>query len=168
MLDVVEIEHKLSRFLEQQEFGLVNLQVASSGRGRTFRAFVERAEGTAADLADCSRLAPMVSLFLESLGVFSNDCTLEISSPGLDRVLRRDEDFARFAGSRIQLSLRIEGRRHTLKGELHGIQDGELLVASPDFPEDLVGTRGIRRDGKRLIIPQTLISSVRLSPEVRG
>jgi len=59
MLDLMEIERELGHFLEQQEYGLVDLQVASTGRGRTFRVFVERAEGTPADLADCTHLSPM-------------------------------------------------------------------------------------------------------------
>ncbi len=166
MLDLMEIERELGHFLEQQEYGLVDLQVASTGRGRTFRVFVERAEGTPADLADCTHLSPMVSLFLQSLGVFTNECALEVSSPGADRVLRKPEDFARFKGSRVQLSLRLEGRQFTVRGHLQGMEDDRVMLRSTELPRAIEGTRGIARDGESLLVPRDLISTVRLVPDV--
>lgn len=166
MLDLMEIEQELDHFLAQQEYGLVDLQVASSGRGRTFRVFVERAEGTPADLADCTHLAPMLSLFLRSLGIFTSDCSLEISSPGLDRVLRKERDFTRFKGSRVQISLRIEGRRFTMKGVLRGLRDDTIVLGSSGPTSDIEGARGIVREGGLLLLPRDLVSNVRLEPEV--
>lgn|GEM_PF-1552795 len=166
MLDLIEIERELARFLAQQEYGLVDLQVASTGRGRTFRVFVERGEGSPADLADCARLTPMVTLFLGSLGVFTNDCTLEVSSPGLDRVLRNEQDFTRFEGSLVQVSLRIEGRRLSVRGRLQGLRDGMVIVIPSESPRDVESIRGIRREGESLLLPASAVAAVRLEPEV--
>jgi ribosome maturation factor RimP len=54
---------------------------------------------------------------------------LEVSSPGLDRPLKKEADFERFAGSEINLKLRLpmNGRRN-FAGVLHGMQDGKVRV----------------------------------------
>jgi ribosome maturation factor RimP len=54
---------------------------------------------------------------------------LEVSSPGIDRPLKKATDFERFAGSEITLKLRLplNGRRN-FSGVLHGIQDGRLRL----------------------------------------
>jgi len=52
---------------------------------------------------------------------------LEISSPGLDRVVKKAEDFERFAGQDIQIKLRIpQGGRRNFQGGLLGCKDGKV------------------------------------------
>jgi ribosome maturation factor RimP len=54
---------------------------------------------------------------------------LEVSSPGIDRPIRKPEDFERFAGERIRLKARspVNGRKH-FKGVLTGLKDGLVLL----------------------------------------
>ena len=54
---------------------------------------------------------------------------LEVSSPGMDRVLKKESDFVRFIGKRASLKLRVpvEGRKNYL-GILRGLEQGSLLV----------------------------------------
>ena len=54
---------------------------------------------------------------------------LEVSSPGLDRVLNKPADYARFAGSEINLKLRLPiGGRRNFNGVLQGIADGKVRL----------------------------------------
>ena len=55
---------------------------------------------------------------------------LEVSSPGLDRTIRREQDFPRFVGQRMRVSLRlpIDGRTRVLVGELLAAGGGTLTV----------------------------------------
>ena len=83
-------------------------------RGGLLRVFIEHA-GTGArasvTLADCERLSRQLQRVLEVEGIeFSR---LEVSSPGLDRVLKKAEDFRRFTGERAAVLLRVpeNGRR---------------------------------------------------------
>ncbi len=58
---------------------------------------------------------------------------LEVSSPGLNRRIRKKEDFARFAGQKVRLRLvaPIDGRRKIV-GELEGVEDEAVIVAAPE------------------------------------
>ncbi len=57
--------------------------------------------------------------------------TLEVSSPGMARPLRRPHDFERFAGENVSLTTRAEGR-HKFTGELLGFEDGKVLVRTDE------------------------------------
>ena len=76
-------------------------------------------------LEDCERVSRDVSAALDVADCIPHAYQLEVSSPGLDRPLRRPLDFARFAGreARIRLTEGVEGRRN-FSGLLRGAHDG--------------------------------------------
>jgi len=165
MLDLIELEEKLGEFLAENSFGLVDFQVTGSGRGRTFRLFVERKDGSPADLTDCATLSPRVKLFLESNLMFNDDSSLLVSSPGVDRLLKRDVDFERFAGSSVTVSLRIEGRKLTLAGELTACDGESLRLKTSELPPEFDGEMGVRANDGVVSLPRRLIKTVRLRVE---
>ncbi len=92
-------------------YELVELE-QSSGRGSaTVRLFIDRPEGVG--LADCERVSREVSALLDVEDPIPSAYTLEVSSPGFDRVLRTPAHFARFVGARVAVELAVprEGRR---------------------------------------------------------
>ena len=94
-----------------------------SGKGALLRIFVDKPGGVEID--DCARVSQHVSRVLEVAGVRYD--RLEVSSPGLDRVLRKDADFARFAGERARLKLRMaQGGQRNFTGILRAVNDGKL------------------------------------------
>ncbi|MDR0771327.1 MAG: ribosome maturation factor RimP [Burkholderiales bacterium] len=104
-------------------FELVDLEV--SPKGRTVRVFIDTPNGVTVD--DCAA----VSHHLTRLFTVENMDydRLEVSSPGLDRPLKKLADFARFAGSEAQLTLcePITGSRK-MKVVLCGIEDDRVLA----------------------------------------
>ena len=74
-------------------------------------------------LDDCERVSRDVSAALDVADIIPHAYQLEVSSPGLDRPLRRERDFARFVGesARIRLVDGVEGRRN-FSGTLRGGQ----------------------------------------------
>src|SRR4051812_43088387 len=94
-----------------------------SGKGGLLRIFVDKAGGIEID--DCARVSQQVSRVLEVEGVPYE--RLEVSSPGLDRVLRKDADFVRFTGEKARLKLRLalDGQRNFV-GTLRAVNDGKL------------------------------------------
>ena len=105
-------------------YELVDLQ-ASQG-GRLLRLFIDKAGGI--DLEDCAAVSRQLSRVLEVEGV--NYERLEVSSPGLDRPLRKPADFARFAGHRADVRMRTPdatGRRRFV-GVLRGTEGGVVNV----------------------------------------
>ena len=92
-------------------YELVDLEY-SAGRGSaTVRLYIDRPEGVG--IEDCERVSREVSALLDVEDPIATAYTLEVSSPGFDRVLRTRAHFARFAGERVFLELATprEGRR---------------------------------------------------------
>jgi ribosome maturation factor RimP len=116
------------------------VDVEQSPRGRVLRLFIDKADKPGGiDVEDCTLVSNQLSRLLAVENVDYD--RLEISSPGLDRVLKKPADFERFSGSEINLRLRLpmSGRRN-FNGVLLGLQDGKirLTIDTGDVELDLV------------------------------
>jgi ribosome maturation factor RimP len=114
----------LERSLTQLGYELVDLEI--SNRGKLLRLFIDKPEGITID--DCV----LVSNQMGNLLAVEHDIDydrLEVSSPGLDRVLKKQSDYERFAGERAQVKLRVpvENRKNFL-GILRGLESENLLI----------------------------------------
>ena len=103
-------------------YELVDLEV--SGRG-LMRVFMDKPEGIT--LEDCERVSNQLVRLFTVEGVEYE--RLEVSSPGLDRALKKEADFVRFAGQKAQLKLRmpLAGRKNFV-GILGEVKDGILQL----------------------------------------
>jgi ribosome maturation factor RimP len=117
----METKELVERTVVGLGYELVDLEL--SNRGRFVRVFIDKAGGVSVD--DCAGVSRQLARVFE-VESFDYD-RLEISSPGLDRPLKKASDFVRFAGQIAQLRLRVpqEGRR-TLTGVLREMRDGVL------------------------------------------
>lgn len=105
-------------------YELVDLEL--SNRGRLIRLFIDKPNGITVD--DCVLVSNHVSRLLAVEMDFDYD-RLEVSSPGLDRPLRKEDDFRRFEGEKAQIKLRIpmNGRKN-FAGVLRGVDGGVLSL----------------------------------------
>ncbi len=105
-------------------YELVDVQ-ASNG-GRLLRLFIDKPGGVTLD--DCAQISRHLTRVLAVEGIDYD--RLEVSSPGLDRPLRKEADFARFAGSRAEVRMRTpdaSGRRK-FAGVLRGAGGGRVSL----------------------------------------
>jgi ribosome maturation factor RimP len=102
------------------------VDVQASGSGRLLRLFIDKPGGV--NLDDCAALSRQVSRVLEVEGVDYE--RLEVSSPGLDRRLRKAGDFERFAGQRVDVRMRTPdaGNRRRFVGVLRGADATKVNV----------------------------------------
>jgi ribosome maturation factor RimP len=115
--------------LAQLGYELVDLEYAPGRAHAVLRVFIDRPEGVGLD--DCERVSHELAALLDVEDPVPMAYTLEVSSPGLDRVLRTPAHFQRFAGERIWLELRLarDGRRrYTGRLETAGSEGIELNV----------------------------------------
>lgn len=106
---------------------LVETQFRLEGQRWVLRFFIDRAGGVTVD--DCAAVSRRLDDWLEEAALIRHAYTLEVSSPGLERPLRKPEDFVRFAGRRVRLRLhRDEGQGKTLTGTLLGLENGEIAL----------------------------------------
>jgi ribosome maturation factor RimP len=134
--------------LLQLGYELVDLEYAPGRTQALLRVFIDRAEGVGLD--DCERVSHEVSALLDVEDPVPTGYTLEVSSPGLDRVLRTLTHFQRFVGERVLVELRnprAGRRRYT--GRLEALNgDGIELVV----------------DGAMVSVPFAEIARARLAP----
>jgi ribosome maturation factor RimP len=100
--------------LTQLGFELVDLELAAGRSHAQLRVFIDRPEGVV--IEDCERVSKELSALLDVSDPIPTAYTLEVSSPGLDRVLRKPAHFERFVGSRVHVELiapRAGRRRYT-------------------------------------------------------
>src|SRR5476649_2557822 len=97
--------------LGQLGYELVDLEFAPGRAHALLRIFIDRAVGVGLD--DCELVSGEISALLDVEDPVPTGYTLEVSSPGLDRVLRTPAHFQRFVGERIWLELQVarDGRR---------------------------------------------------------
>src|ERR1700710_938011 len=98
----MDIAALLEKTVTQIGYELVDLEM--SNRGKMLRLFIDKPEGITVE--DCATVSNHVSQLL-SVEMDLDYDRLEVSSPGLDRVLKKPADFARFIGQRIKLKLRL-------------------------------------------------------------
>jgi ribosome maturation factor RimP len=105
-------------------YELVDVQ-ASNG-GRLLRLFIDKPGGVTVD--DCAGLSRHLTRVLAVEGIDYE--RLEVSSPGLDRPLRKERDFARFAGRKAEVRMRTPdpGGRRRFVGVLRGAQAGQVSL----------------------------------------
>ncbi len=126
-------------YVRDAGFDLIEVQFAREQRGAVLRLFIDRPAGSAGDQAtdqtlvgvdDCERVSRDVSAALDVADNIAHTYLLEVSSPGLDRPLRRERDFARFVGesARVRLEAGVEGRRN-FSGTIRGAKDGHVEIA---------------------------------------
>ena len=105
-------------------YELVDTQV--SQRARLVRVFIDKPGGITVD--DCAEVSRQLSRVLAVEGIDYD--RLEVSSPGLDRPLRGERDFARFAGRRVDVRMRLpdEAGRRRYVGRLRGVDAGVVTL----------------------------------------
>jgi len=131
-------------------YELWEIEYAPRAGGGLLRLYIDAAEGISVD--DCERVSRAVSATLDETDPIPGHYTLEVSSPGLDRVLRTQAHFARFAGERVKLEMMrpVDGRKR-FQGRLQTVGESEITL---------------EMDGGRVSLPIDDIHRARLVPEV--
>lgn len=118
---------EMQRIVEQAVNGLgfELVDFETSPRARLLRVFIDGPKGVSVD--DCAAVSHHLSRLFAVENIDYD--RLEVSSPGLDRPLKKVGDFERFAGQEAQLRLRlpVNGQRN-FTGVLGGVADGKLRL----------------------------------------
>ena len=136
------VEHIIS-VLEKRALGhdidIVDVEVVGSTKAPVVRVRIDHADedGKTISLDEVAAETGWISDALDEIDVFPGSFTLEVSSPGMDRPLRRVRDFERFSGSQVSLqTTALEGRRR-YTGKLLGIQENIVSLESDGMTYDI-------------------------------
>jgi len=157
-----QLEDYLDEVVGPMGYEVVAIEHVGRGKGRIIRIYLDRPEGISLD--DCSRMGPVISASLDALeadprahlaGLMADPYTLEVSSPGIERLLTRRSHYERFIGKRVLVKTRgpIVGeggggpRQKTFHGHIQGTQPSG---AASDDRKGVVTLREL--DGERLYL----------------
>jgi len=135
-----DIQEDLLTLIEPiiEDHGLELVDVERSGSGRSagrVRVIVDTPSGDGrVAIERCAEVSREIATHLDASETIGGSYTLEVTSPGLDRVLAREKDFAAATGCEVKLETRtpLDGRRR-FRGRLAGFEEGVLRI-------DLEGT----------------------------
>jgi ribosome maturation factor RimP len=133
-VDVDRVRAALAPVLVAHGVALVDLEWGTDRGSWTLRLFIEREDSTAAGggvtLVDCSEVSRDASAVLDVADLIPHHYNLEVSSPGLDRKLRTEAEFARFMGKTVKVKLKTaapDGQK-LLRGHLESAPPGRVAV----------------------------------------
>jgi len=137
--DVAEqVRNVATRVAHTYGLEIFDVQFRREAGGMILRVQIDR-PGPAAtaeesvSVADCAHVSRDLSAVLDVEDIVPTAYTLEVSSPGLDRPLRRADDYRRFAGRRAKIVMReaVDGQTY-FKGRLAGVDDQAVLIDGDD------------------------------------
>jgi ribosome maturation factor RimP len=129
VMEKERIERESEPLLTENGFELVDLKVFKQGAKPLLQFFIDRLEG-GVTLEDCANMSDKLGAYIDMNNILEDGYILEISSPGMDRVLRKEKDFIKFKGSNVKLKLkRPINNARVYYGKLLGFENGEVLLS---------------------------------------
>jgi len=135
-----KIEALVRPVIESMEFDFWGCEYLPAGKNTILRVFIDAENGVGVD--DCGKISRQISAIMDVEDPISSVYTLEVSSPGLDRLLFRPEQFKMYEGTviKVRTSIAVMGRKR-FKGILESVReqgidievDGEIYEV--DFTE---------------------------------
>jgi ribosome maturation factor RimP len=126
--DVIEsVREIVNPLLLENGFELVDLEYRREGRARVLRIFIDKDGGITVD--DCAKVSRELGTLLDVHDVIPGSYNLEVSSPGLTRVLKKPRDFERFRGKKVKIKTKTDiGDRRVFVGRLLDFADDVATV----------------------------------------
>ncbi|KAB3531342.1 ribosome maturation factor RimP [Alkaliphilus serpentinus] len=120
-------EELVTPIIESGNYELVDIEFKKEGPHRYLRVYVDKPGGITLD--DCQGISEALSEKLDERDPIPENYFLEVSSPGIDRPLKKDKDFQKFKGELVELKLfeAINGQK-LLEGQLMGLENNHIML----------------------------------------
>ncbi len=141
------LEQRLMQMLESPVqalgFELWGIEFIRAGKHSTLRVYIEHENGISVE--DCVEVSHQVSSILDVEDPISTEYNLEVSSPGMDRILFSAEQFARYTGEQVSVMLRMAiNNRRKFKGTITAVE-GDNLTLTVDGQAETVAFANIQQ-----------------------
>jgi ribosome maturation factor RimP len=147
--EVAAIEARCAKIAADMGYELVDAAVEKEPTGKYLRFYIDRPEGISLD--DCEAYHKAVRQLADSVDYDF----MEVSSPGIDRPLKKDRDFERALGTEVEIKLfkAVDGVK-VITGTLAGLEDGDIVLDTPE------GEKRVARKAAALVKPIVDMSGV--------
>ena len=112
---------------QENNYELVDVEFVKEGANWYLRIYIDKPGGITID--DCQIISEELSDKIDKADPIEQSYFLEVSSPGLERPLKKESDFEKFKGEQVEVKLfqPIEGKK-VFEGELVGMVDGKIVI----------------------------------------
>lgn len=147
--EVAAIEARCAKIAADMGYELVDAAVEKEPTGKYLRFYIDRPEGISLD--DCEAYHKAVRQLADTVDYDF----MEVSSPGIDRPLKKDRDFERALGTEVEIKLfkAVDGVK-VITGTLAGLEDGDIVLDTPE------GEKRVARKAAALVKPIVDMSGV--------
>ncbi|QNO16461.1 ribosome maturation factor RimP [Alkalicella caledoniensis] len=123
------------KITKEHSLELVDVQFNKEGGAWFLRVYIDNLAGeVTTDL--CAQINKLLSTYLDDLDPIEQQYFLEVSSPGIERPLRKPEDFSRFKGHLVRVNTYTKiGGRKVFVGTLDELENGILRIVDEDTEE---------------------------------
>lgn len=145
---LTEIDSIIRPAINGAGYELYDLVFVKEGANWYLRIFIDKTGGVT--INDCEAVSRVIEKELDEKDPIEQSYILEVSSPGIDRPLKKDADFERHKDSMVEIRLyKPRGGRKEFMGKLKGLQDGHVVI--------------IDGSGNELCFPKTEVALCRLA-----
>jgi len=122
-----KVEALTAGIIEELGYELVDVEFVKEGQNWYLRFYLDKEGGISID--DCEKASRRIEKLLDEKDVIEQAYILEVSSPGLDRQLKKDKDFVKYAGSVVDVKLykAVDGNKE-FQGTLKGLEGSMVTI----------------------------------------
>ncbi len=126
-----KVEQLAENIIEAEGMELVFVEFVPEGKRWVLRIYIDKEGGV--NIKDCQKISNQISYELDVEDLIPHSYTLEVSSPGIDRIVGKKKDFERFSGEKIRVQLKGEiGGRKKIEGILQGVDEKDNVVVETE------------------------------------
>ncbi|MBR1444426.1 MAG: ribosome maturation factor RimP [Firmicutes bacterium] len=124
-----KVEEMVMPVAEKRNYEIVDVEYVKEGPNKYLRIYADKEGGFSVD--DCEILSRDIEKMLDSEDFIENAYILEVSSPGIDRILKKDKEYVKYKGRTVDVKLykALDGQKE-FQGELVGLEDGKIKITT--------------------------------------
>jgi len=135
---IEKLEALLTPVAEAQGCELYDIEYVKEGGDRILRLYIDKEDGI--DIDDCERVSRAAEIVLDEHDLISGEYRLQVSSPGVERKLKKPKHYARFIGSKVEVRLFApyspETGRKKFTGKLVDYKNNEITIRTIEDDQD--------------------------------
>ena len=130
-MDKDRVNAEIESLLEKEDYELIDLKFGRANNKTLLQVFMDKKGDTDITLDECGHWSNKIGSYFDESDLVGDSYILEISSPGLDRVIKKEKDFIKFAGKKVKVKLKSPYKGSRVYHEvLKGFEDGSVVLAN--------------------------------------
>lgn len=124
---IKKLEDLIKLPIEEDNYELVDIQYSKRGKDWTLQIFIDKEGGV--NLDDCEKMSEKLAAILDKTNLIQNSYILEVSSPGIERPLKKLKDFVRFIGKKVSVRLKTPIMNcRDFQGKISSVQEDSIEI----------------------------------------